>query len=103
LPSAGLTAHGAERADACRSRARAAAKPHLRVLEANATLGEFGHTFRRSLVQRFADASLAAALAGVRVPALRAEVQARARLAPGPAQLARALLRAAPASAHGTH
>jgi pimeloyl-ACP methyl ester carboxylesterase len=60
-------------------------------LEAEGELDVFGYTLQRSLVQSFADASLAAALDGVRVPVLLAQVQARARLAPQHVQLAEAL------------
>ena len=60
-------------------------------LEAQDSLDVFGYTLQRSLVQSFADASLAAALDGVSVPVLLAQVQARSRLAPPHVQLAEAL------------
>ena len=56
-------------------------------LQAEGQLDVFGYTLQRSLVQSFADASLAALLDGVRVPVLLAQVDARARLAPPYAQL----------------
>jgi pimeloyl-ACP methyl ester carboxylesterase len=64
-------------------------------LEVEGQLDVFGYTLQRSLVQSFADASLAAALDGVGVPVLLAQVQARTRLAPPHAQLAEALQRGA--------
>jgi len=60
-------------------------------LEAQGEIDVFGYTLQRSLVQSFANASLAASLDGVRVPVLLAQVQARARLAPPHAQLVEAL------------
>jgi len=60
-------------------------------LEAEGDIDVFGYTLQRSLVQSFANASLAASLDGVRVPVLLAQVQARARLAPPHAQLVEAL------------
>jgi len=60
-------------------------------LEAQGSLDVFGYTLQRSLVQSFADASLAVGLDGVRVPVLLAQVQARTRLAPPYAQWAEAL------------
>jgi hypothetical protein len=60
-------------------------------LEREGQLDVFGYTLQRSLVRSFAEGSLAEALVGARVPVLLAQVQARARLAPGHAQLAQAL------------
>ena len=60
-------------------------------LEAQGSLDVFGYTLQRSLVQSFADASLAVGLDGVRVPVLLAQVQARTRLAPPYSQWAEAL------------
>ena len=81
MPSAGFTAQAAARPDASGPRGRAIADLHVPTLERIAPLGEFDHTLRCSLAQRSADASLAAALAGSRVPVLRAEP--RTRRAPG--------------------
>jgi hypothetical protein len=77
LPSAGFIAQAAARPDVSRSRARASADLRVPTLERIALLGEFDLTLRCSPAQRFADASLAAALAGSRVPVLRAEARTR--------------------------
>jgi alpha-beta hydrolase superfamily lysophospholipase len=72
-------------------------------LEREGQLDVFGYTLQRSLVRSFAEGSLAEALAGARVPVLLAQVQARARLAPGHAQLVQALqetTRVTPAAIH---
>jgi len=60
-------------------------------LESEGQLDVFGYTLQRSLVRSFADAALGAALAGVRVPVMLAQVQTRARLAPAHARLVEAL------------
>jgi len=60
-------------------------------LDAEGALDVFGYTLQRSLVQSFADTSLAALLDGIRVPVLLAQVDARTRLAPPYAQLVETL------------
>src|SRR5262249_18472610 len=60
-------------------------------LDREGQLDVFGYTLQRSLVQSFAEASLAAALAGSTAPILLAQIQPRSRLAPAHAQLAQAL------------
>jgi len=64
-------------------------------LETEGQLDVLGYTLQYSLVHSFRDVSLATALAGIRVPVLVAQIEARARLAPAHAQLVEAL-RAAP-------
>jgi len=60
-------------------------------LEQEGSLDVLGYTLQRSLVRSFDGATLAAALAGCRVPVLLAQVQARARLAAPHAALVEAL------------
>ena len=72
-------------------------------LDAEGQVDVFGYTLQRSLVQSFANASLAATLDGVRVPVLLAQVQARTRLAPPHAQLAEALQASAKVSTVTIH
>ena len=64
-------------------------------LAAEGSLDVFGYLLRHALVESFADATLAGALAGVRAPVRLAQVQARAKLAPPHAQLVETLRDAA--------
>ena len=52
------------------------------------SLDVFGYVLQRSLVESFADATLAGALAGARTPVLLAQIQPRASLSPAHARLA---------------
>jgi pimeloyl-ACP methyl ester carboxylesterase len=60
-------------------------------LQSEGSLDVFGYTLPRGLVESFAEASLASALAGVRAPVCLAQVQSRARLAPEHVRLVEAL------------